>query len=220
MDLVPKIVVNCKAYREGVGKGAVRLARLALRVQRSSGVRFAFAVQPQDIFAVERTGIWAFAQHVDPFAYGAFTGSILSDGVRFAGAVGTLLNHSERRLSLGVLQKSINAAKCAGLVVVACAKTPAEARRVALLRPDAVAVEPPELIGGKISVSQAKPDVIEQTTKHVRLPVLCGAGVHSAEDVRRALELGARGVLVSSAVVKAKNPLKVMKDLADGFKSL
>jgi triosephosphate isomerase len=45
------------------------------------------------------------------------------------------------------------------------------------------------------------------------VPVLCGAGVKTGKDVRRALELGAKGVLLASGVVKAKDPRKALQDL-------
>jgi len=43
--------------------------------------------------------------------------------------------------------------------------------------------------------------------------VLCGAGVKTGKDVKRALELGAVGVLLASGVVKSKDPKKALQDL-------
>jgi len=78
----------------------------------------------------------------------------------------------------------------------------------------------PALIGGKISVSTAKPHVIEKAAKAVRgkCKLLVGAGVHTAEDVRTSLKLGASGVLLASGVTKARNKKKVLMDLVKGLK--
>ncbi len=87
-------------------------------------------------------------------------------------------------------------------------------------RPEFVAYEPPELIGGEISVSQAQPQVIERIVKLLpRYQVVVGAGIKTADDVRRALTLGAKGVLVSSAVVKAEDPERKLLELVEGVKS-
>ncbi|MHA1754113.1 MAG: triose-phosphate isomerase, partial [Candidatus Odinarchaeia archaeon] len=42
---------------------------------------------------------------------------------------------------------------------------------------------------------------------------LCGAGVSKAIDVEAALNLGTKGVLLASGVVKARNPEGVLKSL-------
>ena len=48
--------------------------------------------------------------------------------------------------------------------------------------------------------------------------LLVGAGVKNGEDVRLAIELGAKGVLLASGVTKASDPKAVLLDLASGLK--
>jgi triosephosphate isomerase len=91
----------------------------------------------------------------------------------------------------------------------------------AALSPHFIAVEPPELIGGDISVTTADPEIVTGTVEAVRkinkkVSILCGAGVKNGKDVSMALELGAEGVLLASGVVKADNKLEVLHDLASG----
>jgi triosephosphate isomerase len=79
-------------------------------------------------------------------------------------------------------------------------------------------VEPPELIGGDISVTNAKPEVVVEAVRAVHrvdasIPVLCGAGVKNGQDVKKAIELGAKGVLLASGVVKAKDQRQALRDL-------
>ena len=95
-------------------------------------------------------------------------------------------------------------------------------KAAAQLVPDFVAVEPPELIGGDISVSKAQPELVKDSVEAVKavspdVKVLCGAGVKNGEDVKSALELGAKGVLLASGVVKAKDAEAVMRDLIKGL---
>jgi len=85
--------------------------------------------------------------------------------------------------------------------------------------PDMIAVEPPELIGTGISISKARPELITESLKQIRkvnrsVKVLCGAGVTTAEDVSKALELGSEGVLVASGVVKSKDPSAILQSMA------
>ena len=216
----PLIIVNFKAAEHAVGAAALTLARICERVAKEEHANIAIAVQPTDLHAIAAAvRIPVLAQHVDPVGYGAHTGAMPAVVAKKAGAKGTLLNHSERRLRLPVLGRSIQAAHEAKLWVCACSRDNIEARRVAKLKPDMIAVEPPKLIGGEVSVSTASPGVIKQSKKSVgRIPLLVGAGVKNGQDVRIALKLGAKGVLVASHVTNAENPAKVLRDLIAGMK--
>lgn len=69
----------------------------------------------------------------------------------------------------------------------------------------AIAVEWDEFIGKGISIVQQKPEIIRETVAGVRkinpvLPVYCGAGVETAQDIITAIkECGAAGSLAASA---------------------
>ena len=217
---VPVLLVNCKAYAEAVGARAVALAKVCERVARSAKVSIAIVVQSADVHAVAgAVSIPVYAQHVDAVVPGPFTGHQVIEAVKANGAVGTLLNHSEHRLRLDVIAATVERCKAVGLKVVLCAKDATEAGRLATLRPDAVAYEPPELIGGDVSVSSARPEVVKRAIAKIGDKSVCivGAGVKTAGDVRKSKELGAEGVLVSSGVVLAKNQEAALKGLAKGF---
>lgn len=216
---LPVVIVNFKATEEAVGGRAVMLAKLCESVASSTGASVAVAVQAVDLVPVlGAVRIPVLAQHVDAVGYGSHTGHLPPALVKQLGAAGTLLNHSEHRLPKDVLQRSIAKAKEAGLWVCACAETPEDAAAVAKLGPDVVAIEPPELIGGDISVSVARPEVLTQATKKVKdVPVLCGAGVKSTQDVAIAKKLGTRGILVASGITKAKDPAAALRGLIEGL---
>jgi triosephosphate isomerase (TIM) len=223
MACKPVIVVNFKAYKESTGKNALMLALMCERVAKEAGADIIVAVQEQDIFRLSsQMEIPIFAQHIDPITFGAHTGHDLPEGMKQSGASGTLINHSEHRLDLDTIKKTIERAKEAGLKTIVCAPEPELAAKVAEFNPDYIAIEPPELIGGEISVSTAKPEVITDTIKMVKkvrdVPILCGAGIKDKNDVAIAMKLGACGVLLASHVVKAKDPEKVLAELAEGLK--
>ena len=168
--------------------------------------------------AVAETGVETWAQHVDPVEHGSHTGSIHAQSVRDAGAAGTLLNHSEQRLKLADIDGGLGAADEAGLETVVCANNPAQVGAVAALGPDAVAVEPPELIGGDVSVASADPDIVTGAVEaadavDASVEVFCGAGIATGDDVAAAAELGADGVLLASGVALAADPEAVLRDL-------
>ena len=217
----PLILVNFKAYLEATGRNAVELAKKAERVSRETQVSICVAPQFTDIAAVaEETEIPVFAQHIDPIEPGSYTGYVLADAVKEAGAVGAIINHSERQLRLSEIDAAIRIAREKKLVSVVCANNQSISAAVAALKPDMVAVEPPELIGTGVSVSKAKPEVVTATIKLVReinstVTILCGAGISHGEDVAAALRLGTQGVLVASAVVKAKDPYRILREFAE-----
>jgi triosephosphate isomerase (TIM) len=215
------IITNFKTYESATGLKAIELAKVHEQAAKKTGAQIMVAVQPTDLMAVAKAvKIPVLAQHIDAVGMGGFTGHITAEAVKAAGAFGTLLNHSERRLPRDVLAKSILRAKELGLVTVVCAATPEEGATFLEFNPDLIAVEPPELIGGDISVSTSKPEVIEHSSKLIgKEKLLVGAGVKNGKDVEIALKLGAKGVLLASGVTKAKDPMAVLLDLASGEKA-
>lgn len=222
----PLLVINLKAYEESINNNALKIARAVLSIGELTKlskvkVNIALAVQAVDIRLVSNIGVLTLAQHVDYFK-GRFTGWQSSLAAKKAGAVGTLLNHSEHRLRFPMLSESIKSAKRAGLKVIACAATSREAVKIAKLKPDFIAVEQPELIAGNISISNAEPWLISKTVRAVsrvndKIPVLCGAGIKTRLDVEKALQLGANGVLVATGIVLASNKVKALRNLVKGF---
>ena len=216
----PLILVNLKTYLEATGGRALRLAKAAEEVNKETGICIGLAPQFTDIAVIaSETEVPVFAQHIDPISPGSHTGHILGEAVKEAGAIGTLINHSERRLVLAEIDANIQKAKKLKLKTCVCTNNPAVSAAVAALRPDMLAVEPPELIGTGIPVSKAKPEVVTGTIEIVRtinneVDILCGAGITKGEDARAALKLGTVGVLLASAVAKAENPREVLMDLA------
>jgi triosephosphate isomerase len=220
----PVIIVNFKTYLESTGKQAVALARAAEKVTKETGASMVVAPQFTDIARVaEAVEIPVFAQHIDPIKPGNCTGHILAESVRDAGAVGTLINHSERQLKLSEIEAIISLCREKDLASCVCANNPATSAAVAAMHPDIVSFEPPELIGTGIAVSKAQPQVITNTVNLVRqvnadITILCGAGISQSEDVSTALKLGTSGVLVASGIVKAKDPYSIMHAFADATK--
>ena len=217
---LPVVIINFKTFIEATGKRAFELAKKAEKVSNETGVSFGVAPQVADLASVvEAVEIPVFAQHVDPIRPGGFTGHVLAESIQEAGAKGTLINHSEMQLRLSDICEIINITREKDLLSVVCANNPATSRAAAALSPDLIAIEPPELIGSGIAVSKAKPEVVTGTVQLVReinkeVVILCGAGISGGEDVQAALRLGTQGVLVASAIVKAKDPYAVMLEFA------
>ena len=220
----PLIIVNFKTYSEATGKRAIELAKKAEKASNETHVFIAVAPQFADLAAVAKAvSIPVFAQHIDPIKPGSYTGHVLAESVKEAGVVGTLINHSERQLKLSDISEVIGIARENDLISVVCANNPNISVAVATLKPDIIAIEPPELIGTGIPVSKTKPEVVTDTIKLVRkvnstVTILCGAGISRGDDVAVALKLGTQGVLVASGIVKAKDPYRVLREFAESTK--
>lgn len=222
---LPLILVNLKCYSQGTGRNALKLAKICRDVAKKYKVTIAVSPQFTDICKIlNKVRIPIFAQHIDSVGTGAHTGHVTAFAVKQAGAVGTLINHSERKLTRREIEKCVDMARKNDLISVACSDTLMKSRDIVIMRPDFIAYEPPELIGTGVSVSKTKPRVVGDIVKMIkrinpRIKVLCGAGITNGEDVRRALDLGTEGVLVASGVVKADNPRKVLIEFAEATKS-
>jgi triosephosphate isomerase len=210
------VLVNLKAY----DCDAAAIGSAAAAVADEADADVAVAPQTAQLAAVTGTGVETWAQHVSPVDHGSHTGSTHAGAVGRAGAVGTLLNHSERRLTLADIDAGIEAAQATGLETVVCANNPDQIGAVAALGPDAVAVEPPELIGTGTPVSRADPNIVTDAVEAAAavdptVDVYCGAGISTGADVAAAAELGADGVLLASGVAKADDPAAALRDLVE-----
>ena len=203
----PTIIVNFKVYAEVEGTRSLTLAKTCQKVSKESGVEI--AVCPP---------IPVYSQNVDPLKPGSGTGYVTPSMLHSTDVKGTLVNHSEHRQPADQVKTCIDMCKYLSLDVCACAESVDKAKELAAFGPQMIAVEPPELIGGDISVTTANPRIVSDTVDAVHsvdkdVAVLCGAGVKTGEDVKTALDLGARGVLLASGVVKSRDPEAVLRDL-------
>jgi len=219
----PVIVLNEKVYVESVGKKGVELAKICEEVAEKQGVSIAICPQQVELAKiVSSVNIPCFAQHVDAVSSGSHTGSVTLESVKETGATGSLVNHSEHRLKIADIDFIVDKAASLNLLTIVCTNNIAVSKAVAELKPYAIAVEPPELIGSGRAVSQEDPGIVEDTVREVKrvdenCVVLCGAGVTNGADVKAAIELGADGVLLASGVVKAKDPKRALLDLVTGL---
>lgn len=215
----PLILINLKTYTEGMGNRAHMIAKAAEQVADESGVTIGVAPSPIDLHPLcHHFSIPVYAQHVDGCEPGANTGHITVEAIRVAGARGSLVNHSERRLTIAEIEASVRGLRARNLIAVVCSNNEMTSAGAAALGPDYVAIEPPELIGSGVSVSKANPEIIRRSVAAVqavspKVKVLTGAGIQSGECVKIAVDLGTDGVLLASSVVKSKEPGMVLRDL-------
>lgn len=217
VKLKPILIINFKTYKEATGLRALRLAKACERVNKLGKTKIMVAVQATDIFVIaKKVKIPTLAQHVDCFEQGRHTGRILPEAIKQAGAVGSLINHSENRLPSNTIKKTISRCKKLKQLTAVCVSSINMAKKFLKLKPYILAYEVPELVATGKAITKIKPDNVKKFAsllKKTKTIPLCGAGISSCEDIKFALKLGCKGVLVSSAVVKAKNQEKKLREL-------
>lgn len=211
------IVVNFKTYGQAQGEKATDIAEKCRKASEETSEKVIVSPALEDILRLKDKDIKVFSQHVDPVKPGSHTGSVTASGAKEAGVSGTLLNHSENRMEKEEIKKSIEICTEHGLTTIVCAQTPEECAELDKFDPDYIAFEPPELIGGDVSVSSAKPEMIRKAVESSEAPTLTGAGIKNREDVEKSIEHGCEGVLVASGVVKADDVEEEVKDLCQGL---
>jgi len=215
-----KVFVNFKTYSQGTGEQAVKLTKVCEEVGERSGIQVIPVVQVVDLSVIKKSvhlPLWV--QHVDWQPQGQFTGWINLEAVIQAGANGLLLNHSEHQLAPGTIKQTL--ARIKNLETLVCCKTLGQMERLVKLKPNYIGYEISELIGGKVSICDFNQKAIRHAVKICgEIPLIVGAGIHKPEDLLKARELGARGVLISSAVVLASNPKKILLDLVCPVKEI
>lgn len=215
----PVVILNFKTYAESSGEKALELAKALESAADESGIPMVAVPQAIDIYKIkEETSIPVLSQHIDAISPGGHTGSNLFESFLEAGIDGTLLNHSEKRMTLADIAEIVKRAKEEEIISCVCTNNIETSVAAATLNPDYVAVEPPELIGTGIPVSQAEPEVVRGTVAKVKavnknIQVLCGAGISTGDDMAAAMDLGAEGVLLASGIIKAESPKNALLDL-------
>lgn len=216
---VPPVIVNFKVYSETEGTRAITLGKICQKVSKESGVEIAICPPMISLGVISHAlEIPVYSQNVDPLKPGSGTGFVTPSMLHSTDVKGTLVNHSEHMQPTESIRKCVEMCRELGLATCVCAESVDRARELAAFSPDMIAVEPPELIGGDVSVTSAEPKVVSGTVEAVHevdpgISVLCGAGVKTGEDVRAAMDLGAKGVLLASGVVKSKDPEAALRDL-------
>ena len=202
------LLINFKNYL--TGEKAVKLAKTCKKIDKN----IVLGVSLADLYRISNeTRMKCFVQHVDYQDKGRNTGFNTVESVKANGGRGVFINHSEHRLNYWIIKKTVKRAKELNLEVILFAKDVKEGQRLNKLKPSYICIEPPKLIAGKVSVSEANPELIKDSVKKIKNKILVGAGVNNRNDVLTAKKLGAKGVLVSSAVCRSNNPSKILKEL-------
>ncbi len=197
------LIINYKNHPEARGKKGIALARTIdeLMYDRNS-VSVSIAPEISSISTLCRTAETPLlAQYMGADA----------KSLKQRGAYGSMLNHSDFPLSRMQVVRQVRSLRRNDMESVLCVKTPEEARSYLELEPTDMAIEPPELIGTLHPVSKERPELIRKFAELVnnhgkQTRPLCGAGMANGVDARAAVELGMHGVLVSTAIVKARKP--------------
>jgi triosephosphate isomerase len=211
-----EIFINFKHYDNAVGNNSEKLLSDFNSIKDQRNLYYCVAatdLRLQKSFP----SLKLFSQHVDPNGYGAFTGSISIELLKNMGINGSLLNHSEKRIKSSIIEETVKKSKLLDFDIVLCVENLDEVEKYSTLEPAYIAYEPPELIGGNISVSTAKPEIIEKASKLCsgKTNLLVGAGVKTRKDIDISMDLGASGVLIASGIVRDAKPINMLFSLTD-----
>ena len=215
-------IINCKNYEEIAGEKIIKLAKIAEKISKKYKIKIAIAPPHHLIPLITKFGIIVLAQHLDDKKVGSTTGFMIPEIIKKSKIDGSIINHSEHRITESEIKNLVKRLKKLKLKTVVCVKNVSEAKKYAKINPTFIAIEPPELIGTGRAISTEKPQLITNSINAVQdaknsTKLLCGAGIVSAEDVSRAVELGSKGILVASGVIKAKNWESILSDFSRGL---
>ena len=212
-------VINCKNYEEIAGDKIIKFVKIVKKISKKYKVKIAISPPQHLVGLVANSSIPILAQHIDVSKVGSTTGFIIPELLKKSKVKGSLINHSEHRITSKEIEKLVLKLKELKMISILCVKDIAEVKKYVKLNPDYIAIEPPELIGSGKAVSKEKPELIAKAASIVnnsknKTKLLCGAGIVSGEDVAKAIELGSKGILVASGIIKAKDWNKVISEFA------
>lgn len=207
------IAINFKQYV--VGNKTISLAR-KIHAAKKSGHQLILIPPFLSLQRVAKIHQPTFAQHVDAIEQGAHTGSVSVAELKRAAVQGALLNHAERKIPLSELKVTLKLCAQLHIRCMVCASSIVELQSIAKLKPTFIAYEPQRLIGTQDAVTD-HPGLLQKAKSLVhkispKSILLCGAGIHSKEDVKHAFALGFDGVLLSHAVCTSKDPAALLRN--------
>jgi len=212
-------IINCKNYDEISGEKIIKLAKVAQRISKKYKIPIAIAPPHHLIPLITKFNVIVLAQHLDDKKVGSTTGFMVPEIAKKSKINGSLINHSEHRISEKEVKNLVKRLKHLKLKTILCVKSVNEAKKYVKLNPSFIAIEPPELIGTGKAISSERPYLITKAVDSVKsaknsTKLLCGAGIVSGNDVTRAKQLGSKGILVASGIVKAKNWEKIIDEFS------
>jgi len=212
------IVLSLKTYKQATGENAVKLCQTINTVQKTSKIPIIPAAQTADIYRIKQSinmEIWS--QHVDPIDPDRHFGWISPYTVKQAGASGVVISHLEHKLDFDTIKKTVAKCKAYNLKTLVIVDTIDLAKKVIDLKPDYLAYENADLIGGNVSMVDDDPEGIKTIAKLCPIPMLVGAGVKTGEHIKKALALGSIGAILASGVILSPNPRIALEDIISGF---
>ena len=215
-------IINCKNYEEIAGEKIIKLAKTAEKISKKYKIPIAIAPPNHLIPLITKFKILILTQHVDDKKIGSTTGFMIPEILKKSKIDGSIINHSEHRIPEKEIIRLIKRLKKIKLKTVLCVKNVNEAKKYAKFNPTFIAIEPPELIGTGRAISTERPTLITNAVKAVQnsknsTKLLCGAGIVSGQDVEKAIELGSKGILVASGIIKAKKWEKIITEFCEAL---
>ena len=217
------IIINCKNYLEVAGDKILQLSQIAKDISNSNKVQIMIAPPQNCLFYLSQfIKLPLICQHIDDEKIGATTGFTIPELAKSYGAAGSLINHSEHRIEHTHIQNLVERLKKLNMTSIVCAATSKEVGELARLNPNMIAIEPPELIGTGKAVSKVNPSIITKSVKEARkhsenIQVICGAGIVDKTDVQSAINLGSKGILLASGLIKSGAWQDKLIELCEGF---
>lgn len=211
----PFFIVNPKSYLYGDELKELAIAADKFSVKYNVTVFFTVPTAELNIIAELCTNLIITAQHLGNITIGDSMGKVFAESLYYAGARAAVINHADNLLTFPELVQAIEIARKNNIVSIVCTNTLVEAELMAYLNPNIILTEETDLIGTKKTSSDeyVRKGINRIKTINPNVLVEQGAGIRTEEDVARLLELGSDGVGVTSGIIKAKNPIKMMESM-------
>lgn len=156
------------------------------------------------------------APYMDTLRPGRGMADVLPEGLKAAGAVGVVINHCEKPMTLPQMKATIDRARELDMLVFACADTLAEAKAIAQLHPDIINPEPSEIIGGGNGVSPMA--YVKDSIKVIKdiypdIMVEQAAGITNGQQVYDFIMAGSEAAGAASGIMNAADPIAMIDEM-------
>ncbi len=213
---VPYFEIGTKNYV--YGDQLLELAIAADKAAEKYDIDVLFICSPIEIRRVRENTrhLIILAPYMDSLRPGRGMADILPEGLKAAGAVGVVINHCEKPMSLPQMKVTIERARELDMLVFACADTLAEAKAIAQLHPDIINPEPSEIIGGGKGVSPMA--YVKDSIKAIKeidpdIMVEQAAGITNGQQVYDFIIAGSEAAGAASGIVNAADPIAMIDEM-------
>lgn len=204
------LIINFKSFHLYKGSNCIKLAKEIEQISKQNSFPIAICPPIHCLSTIiNEVDLPTFSQVVDPLLKGNFTAKMPIETLVDSGATGILLS-DDLSMSLKDSEFILRTARTLKLLTVFISTNVAISAAVSKLDPHGIAFSPPDYASDGTTVASSTLDPIENHIRRIKIEnsrvfPICGAGIKTSADIKKAIELGSHGIMLDDQFLQSSD---------------